>query len=89
MFPARGDCEKSRALSARSPAGEELLDRIDWEYLAVRLTMTGADITSAALGAAFLARAEGARIGMSHILHAARREMTKHGVTLRAGDWGE
>jgi AAA+ superfamily predicted ATPase len=72
-----------RVLAERSPAGEELLDRIDWRFLAEKLNMTGADITSAALGAAFLARAEGGRIGMNHVLHATRREMTKHGVVLR------
>jgi hypothetical protein len=75
------------ALLARSPSGEELLDRIDWEFLANKLNMTGADIKSAALGAAFLARAQGTRITMPHVLHAARREMTKHGVTLRPGEW--
>ncbi len=51
--------------------------------LAERLTMTGADIKAAALGAAFLACSEGARIGMRHVIAAARREMTKHGVVLR------
>jgi len=76
-----------RALTARSPAGEELLDGIDWELLAEKLVMTGAAITSAALGAAFLARAQGGRIGMSHVLHAARREMNKQAVAVRPGDW--
>lgn len=76
-----------RVLPARSPQGEDLLGQIDWAFLADKLNFTGADIAAAALGAAFLARAEGARICMKHILHAARREMTKHGVALRPGDW--
>jgi hypothetical protein len=76
-----------RVLPSKSPAGEELLDDIDWAFLATKLNMTGADITTAALSAAFLARAEGVRIGMKHILHAARREMIKHGVVLREGEW--
>jgi SpoVK/Ycf46/Vps4 family AAA+-type ATPase len=75
------------ALLAQSPAGEELLDEIDWPLLAEKLTMSGANIKSAALSAAFLARAEGTRITMAHILHAAQREMTKHGVALRPEDW--
>ncbi|MDT7543569.1 MAG: hypothetical protein QOE33_3473 [Acidobacteriota bacterium] len=75
-----------RALVERAPGGEELLEEIDWEFLADKLNMTGADIKAAALGAAFLARAEGSRIGMRHVLAAARREMTKHGVMLRQGD---
>ncbi len=73
-----------RALLTRSPSGQELLGEIDWTFLAEKLTMTGADIKAAALGAAFLARAEGTRIGMPHIIAAARREMIKHGFVLRA-----
>ena len=75
------------ALSEFSPSGVPLLEGINWQFLAERLNMTGADIKAAALGAAFLARAAGTRITMPHILHAAQREMTKHGVVLRSQDW--
>ena len=75
-----------RALSARAPSGEVLLDEIDWDGLAERLTMTGADITNAAIGAAFLAHSEGSRIGMTHVMRASRRELAKRGVVVRAGD---
>ena len=77
-----------RALEPRAPGGEEILDQIDWGFLAHKLTMTGADITAAALNAAFLARSRQSRITMDHILHAVRREMTKHGVVVRLGEWG-
>ena len=76
-----------RALQQRSPAGEELLAPMDWDLLANKLELTGADIASAALNAAFLARSQGSRITMEHVVHAARRELSKHGVTLRSGDW--
>jgi SpoVK/Ycf46/Vps4 family AAA+-type ATPase len=76
-----------QALATHTPQGEELLEAIDWEFLATKLTMTGADIKASALGAAFLARTEGRRIGMRHILHATRRELAKHGVVVRPGDW--
>lgn len=75
------------ALPQHTPNGEELLDQIDWEFLARKLNMTGADIKAAALGAAFLACTEGTRISMKHILYAARREMAKHDVLLRPSDW--
>lgn len=75
------------ALPATAPDGQPLLDAIDWDFLANKLAMTGADIKSAALGAAFLARAAGTRIGMAHVLAAARRELTKHGVVVRPGEW--
>ncbi|HEY6306924.1 MAG TPA: AAA family ATPase [Candidatus Angelobacter sp.] len=76
-----------RTLLPCSPRGEELLDRIDFNFLAHKLNLTGAGITAAALGAAFLAHAEGRRIAMSHVLHAARREMSKQGVVIRPGEW--
>lgn len=76
-----------RALLSRSPSGEELLDSIDLNFLANKLNMTGAEIAQAALSAAFLARGEGTRISMRHVLHAARREMSKNGVVMRVGEW--
>jgi SpoVK/Ycf46/Vps4 family AAA+-type ATPase len=89
-FVAPGPAERHalwrRCLLPRSPAGAELLDHIDWDLLANKLNMTGADITATALGAAFLACRDGARIGMSHVLHAARRQMNKQGIAIRAGE---
>jgi SpoVK/Ycf46/Vps4 family AAA+-type ATPase len=75
------------ALPERSPSGEELLDGIDWEWLAANMVMTGAEIKSTALAAAFLARAQGSRIQQEHLVHAARREMAKHGSNWRAANW--
>jgi AAA+ superfamily predicted ATPase len=75
------------ALLESTPQGEPLLEGIDWEFLANKLTMTGADIKAAALGAAFLARSQGTRITMRLVLYAARREMAKHGVVIRTGEW--
>ena len=77
-----------RALGSRIPECETILGDIDWNFLAHKLTMSGADITMAAINAAFLARSQGSRITMDHILHASRREMTKHGVVVRPGEWG-
>ena len=71
-------CSRQRRAARRSST------RSISAYLADRLTMTGAEIKVTALGAAFLARAEGARIGMRHLLAAAQREMAKQGVQLRA-----
>ena len=76
-----------RALRANSPRGEKLLDDIDFDALAQKLNMTGAEIASAALSAAFLARSEQAHIAMRHVLHAARREMGKQGIVMRVGEW--
>jgi len=77
-----------RVLPEQAPDGTRLIDSVDFDLLADRLNMTGAEITLTALNAAFAARAEGGRIGMHHVLRAARRELTKHGIVLRAADFG-
>jgi SpoVK/Ycf46/Vps4 family AAA+-type ATPase len=76
-----------KALPETAPNGDGLLEEIDWNLLANKLAITGADIKNAAIGAAFLARAEGSRIRMDHVIHAARREMTKQGIASRSEDW--
>jgi hypothetical protein len=76
-----------KALVPRSPSGEELLDGIAFEWLAENLPLTGADIKSIALAAAFLARSQSSRIRMDHLMHAARRENNKQGAAWRGGDW--
>ena len=75
------------ALPQQAPGGQELLDTIEWNFLATKLNMTGADIKAASLGAAFLAHAAGTRINMKQVLYAARREMAKQGINLRSSDW--
>ena len=72
-----------KALPLTAPNGEEILEQIDWNLLADKLPMTGADIKNAAIGAAFLAKSESTRIRMEHIIHAARREMGKQGIVVR------
>jgi len=76
----------ARALPARAPNGDELLDGVDFDFLAQRLTMTGADIKGAAMAAAFLACSENSRISMTHVMRAARRALARHGVVVRAGE---
>ncbi len=78
-----------KALPDETPAGEVVLEGIDFDALATKLTLTGASIKSAALGAAFLARAAGSRITMEHVLAAVRRETAKQGGVYRAHLWGE
>jgi hypothetical protein len=64
--------------------GTRLTRDIDFDYLAQRLSLTGAGIKSAAIAAAFLARSQESQISMQHVLHAARRELAKNGFELRA-----
>jgi MoxR-like ATPase len=66
------------ALRECTPSGDPLLDAIDWDLLADRLTLTGAAIKNVALSAAFLACSEKSRVTMAHILHGAERELAKN-----------
>ena len=71
------------ALPSHAPNGEEIRGEVDWAYLSDRLIMTGAEIKSTALSAAFLAREEGSPIGTRHVLTAAQRELAKQGQRMR------
>jgi AAA+ superfamily predicted ATPase len=70
---------------SQDEAGRPLTDLLDWRQLALELDLTGAGIKASALAAAFLARSDGTRIGMQHVVAAARRELEKQGVVVRAG----
>jgi MoxR-like ATPase len=69
---------------ATDEAGRRLVGQLDWERLGRELDLTGAGIKSAAVAAAFLAWSEGSPIGEQHVLAAARRELQKLGVVVRA-----
>jgi AAA+ superfamily predicted ATPase len=70
---------------ARDPVGRPLVDQLDWSRLGQELDLTGAGIKSAAIAAAFLAWRDGGLIAERHVLAAARRELGKQGVVVRAG----
>ena len=72
-----------KALPTHSPSGESILGEIDLHGLADHLDLNGAQIKSIALGAAFLARSEGAKITMEHLELASARELAKQGLRLR------
>jgi MoxR-like ATPase len=75
-----------RALAGRADeSGTPLVDDFDWAAIGTELDLSAADIKSAALAAAFLARAQGTRIGLRHVLAAARRELEKRQIVVRHG----
>jgi ATPase family associated with various cellular activities (AAA) len=71
------------ALPPTASDGRRITRELDVEWLADSLTMTGAEIKSAALGAAFMARAGDVLVDTEHVLTAARRELAKKGTVLR------
>ncbi len=71
------------ALPERTSTGEAITGVLDHEWLATHLELTGAEIKSIALSAAFDAREEGALISAETVLNASRRELSKRGAVLR------
>lgn len=73
-----------KSLPACTPEGERITDDIDFAMLSEEMELNGAQIKAIALGAAFLARSAGKRIGMEQIELSAHREYAKQGQLLRA-----
>ena len=73
---------------ALGPDGVPLAGELDWPMLGSQFDLTGAGIKAAALAAAFLARTDGTRIEMTHMLAATRRELEKHGKVMRVSEGG-
>lgn len=86
--PEREQLWQLALTGATDAAAEPLVGLVDWSLLARELELTGAQIKSAALAAAFLARTEGTRIETRHLVAAARRELEKEGVVVRPGRLG-
>jgi AAA+ superfamily predicted ATPase len=75
-----------RALAGRTDgSGAPIVDDLDWAAVGTELDLSAADIKSAALAAAFLARSQGTRVGLRHVLAAARRELEKRQIVVRPG----
>ena len=86
-FVAPAPAERLRlwrlALPERTSTGEPITGVLDHEWLATHLELTGAEIKSLALSAAFDAREEGSLISVDTVLNASRRELSKRGAVLR------
>ena len=84
-FPAAED--RRRIWEGAFPAQVEL-DGVEYGYLS-RLELSGGNIRTIAVNAAFLAAAEGTPIGMPHLVRAAAREYTKLSKPIRVAEFGE
>lgn len=61
------------------PAETPLGDDLDYAFLAEQFDLSGGDIQTLALEAAFLAAGSDEKIGMAHLMRAIARRQTKHG----------
>jgi AAA+ superfamily predicted ATPase len=84
-FPLPGPDDRRRIWESIWPSETPRSDDVDLEHLALRFELAGGNIRNIALGAAFLAAADGGAVAMAHLLHATRREYQKMGKVV-AGD---
>ena len=75
QFPYPGPAERAALWRGAFPQ-DVPLDPLRYDQLA-RINLTGGNIAAAAINATFLAAAHNSRVGMSHVLQAARAEMAK------------
>ena len=85
-FPFPGAADRRRIWEQVFPERAET-HGIEYAFLS-RLDLTGGNIRSIAVNAAFLAAAERAAIGMPHVMRAAAREYTKLARPVNAADFG-
>ncbi|MGV2287305.1 ATP-binding protein [Trinickia sp. YCB016] len=73
------------------PAATPLAGDIDFDLFAEKAPLAGGNINNIAIGAAFLAAADGLPVAHRHVLQATEREYHKLGKVFSAGDfnWGE
>jgi len=89
LFPSPEKAERLHIWRQVFPSAAPLADDVDFEFLARRLKIAGGNIKNIALGAAFLAQSGNDRIGMRHIVLAAKREFQKVGKICVKADFGE
>jgi hypothetical protein len=85
MFPYPGPVER-QAIWQRAFPPAAMVGTLDWTHLG-RLNLTGGNIATVALNAAFLASAEESAVEMRHVLEAARAEFIKLDRPFRETDF--
>jgi AAA+ superfamily predicted ATPase len=78
-FPFPDEGSRLRIWRTHFPKETPLSDSIDYKFLSKQFQIAGGNIKNIVLNAAFLAAEDGGVIGMSHIVHGAKREFEKIG----------
>ena len=78
-FPFPDVGSRYRIWRQHFPAAAPVNEDIDFDFLATRLNVAGGSIRNIVVNAAFLAAENSGRIGMKHLVRAARREYEKIG----------
>lgn len=85
-FPYPGFRERKQIWEKVFPVNTDIDDRVDFDQLA-KFNLTGGNIFSIALNAAFLAAQQGTSITMSLLLEAVRTELKKLGRPVKESDF--
>ncbi len=88
-FPPPGKAERRRLWDRIHLTGAPIGDDIDFDLLAERMELTGAEIRNCWLDAAHRAAQRGSAISMDIILQAIGRELVKQGKPVRKTAFGE
>jgi len=88
-FPAPAEAERRRLWERIHLTGAPIGDDVDFDFLATRMDLTGAEIRNCWLDAAHRAAHRGTPIDMDLVLQAVGREMTKQGKPVRKTAFGD
>ncbi|MBW5282015.1 ATP-binding protein [Burkholderia gladioli] len=90
-YPFPSEAQRLALWRNAFPAATPLGDDLDFALLAERAPLSGGNINNIAIGAAFLAAAQGAAVGWRHLLQATEREYRKLGKVFvpHEFEWGE
>lgn len=88
-FPFPDELQRQQIWQVLFPPEAPRDEAIDFAFLAKQFRLSGGHIKNIVLGAAFLAAANGGRIGMEQLIQATWRECQKIGRALSASDFGK
>lgn len=86
-FPFPGVIERRQIWRQVWPSKMPLDSDLNWDFLAQRFEITGANIRNIALMAAFFAAEDSHIVQMAHLIRAVRREYQKMGKILMTEEW--
>jgi len=87
-FPMPQEAERRKIWLQHLPAKPMLGDDIDLDLVSRKFVMSGGEIRNAVVAGAFLAAAEGAQLGMRHLVLGLWRELKKGGRVLDPSEFG-
>jgi SpoVK/Ycf46/Vps4 family AAA+-type ATPase len=89
LFPQPDVSQRLRIWESIWPHQTPVAADLDLHYMARQFKFTGGNIRNVAVAAAFQAAADGQPVGMTHLIHATRREFQKMSKVIGRQEFGE